>query len=95
MRKSPTPICFQYGNHHPTALAVPAGLRDALSGGRLFATLRDLVFIALAWAIFIGIFVYPATQIVGIAACAIALAIGAGRARGNTARHYNAQALAA
>ncbi|HUI97066.1 MAG TPA: hypothetical protein VLX44_15020 [Xanthobacteraceae bacterium] len=87
LRKSSAPIRFHYGNHHgATALAVPAGLRSAPAGARFLATLRDLAFIAMAWAIFIGTMIYPATQIVGIAACAIALFIGAGRARGNAAR---------
>ncbi|HEY4920559.1 MAG TPA: hypothetical protein VII40_10695 [Xanthobacteraceae bacterium] len=96
MRKSPAPIRLHYGNHHgATALAVPADLRGAPAGAGFLATLRDLAFIAVAWAIFIGIILHPATQIVGIAACAIALVIGAGRARGNMARRDDARALSA
>jgi hypothetical protein len=37
------------------------------------------VLIALAWAIFIGLVMYPAAQIIGIAACAVALLVGGGR----------------
>jgi hypothetical protein len=37
-------------------------------------TLRDLAFIALAWALLIGIIAYPQAQLVGLLACAIALA---------------------
>lgn len=45
-------------------------------------TLRDLAFIALAWALLIGIIAYPVAQLVGLLACAIALAFstaGGGR----------------
>lgn len=40
-------------------------------------TVRDLAFIALAWALLIGIIAYPAAQLVGLLACAIALAFSA------------------
>jgi hypothetical protein len=47
---------------------------------KLAGTIRDVTLIAFAWMIFIGVFVYPAAQIVGILACAIALLVGSGRA---------------
>jgi hypothetical protein len=50
------------------------------AGRRLVGTIRDLILIALAWAIFIGVILHPAVQIVGIAACALALLVGGARA---------------
>ncbi len=47
--------------------------------GKLAGTIRDIVLIALAWAIFIGVILYPVTQIIGILVCSIALLIGSMR----------------
>lgn len=46
------------------------------AGDGLIGTIRDLILIALAWTIFIGIILHPGVQIVGIAACAFALLVG-------------------
>jgi hypothetical protein len=50
------------------------------AGSGLIGTIRDLILIALAWTIFIGIILHPGVQIVGIAACALALLVGGARA---------------
>ena len=50
------------------------------AGGGLIGTIRDLLLIALAWTIFIGVILHPGVQIVGIAACALALLVGGARA---------------
>jgi hypothetical protein len=50
-------------------------------GGRGFiGTIGDLVVIALAWMIFIGVIFHPGAQLVGIAACGLALLLGSVRA---------------
>jgi hypothetical protein len=49
------------------------------AGGGLIGTIRDLILIALAWTIFIGVILHPGVQIVGIAACALALLVGGAR----------------
>ena len=74
-------IRVRYGNDRRTGLfaASPAATID---GGRsLAATIRDLVLIALAWALFVGIMMYPVAQIAGIFICAIALLLGSARRR--------------
>jgi hypothetical protein len=43
----------------------------------IVGTLRDLALIALAWALLIGIIVYPVAQLVGLLTCAIVLAVHA------------------
>ena len=43
---------------------------------RLAGTIRDVVLIALAWTIFIGVIFHPGVQIVGLVACALALLVG-------------------
>jgi hypothetical protein len=50
------------------------------AGGGLIGTIRDLFLIALAWTIFIGVILHPGAQIVGIAACALALLVSGARA---------------
>ena len=49
------------------------------AGGGLIGTIRDLILIALAWTIFIGAILHPGAQIVGIAACMLALLVGSAR----------------
>jgi hypothetical protein len=51
-----------------------------VSGKKLAGTIRDVILIALAWAIFIGVMMHPGVQIIGILACAVALLVGGGRA---------------
>jgi len=46
----------------------------------LAATIRDVILIALAWLVFIGVIFHPGVQIVGIAACALAVLVGSARA---------------
>jgi hypothetical protein len=46
---------------------------------RVAGTVRDTLLIVLGWAIFIGAFIYPVAQIVGIVACGIALLVGSDR----------------
>jgi hypothetical protein len=48
-------------------------------GSGLIGTIRDLILIALAWTTFIGVILHPGVQIVGIAACALALLVGGAR----------------
>lgn len=73
-------IAVQYGtDRRAAAYAAHPGMRTSRTGRTLAATIRDLVLIALAWAIFIGLVMYPAAQIIGIAACAVALLVGGGR----------------
>jgi hypothetical protein len=43
----------------------------------IVGTLQDLALIALAWGLLIGVIVYPVAQLIGLLACAIALAIHA------------------
>ena len=42
---------------------------------RLFVAMRDLGLIALGWMFFLGLLVYPIAHLIGLAACALALAI--------------------
>jgi hypothetical protein len=76
MVATPAPFNARYGaGRHAD---IPTSSRSAVStAGR---TLVDLVLIALVWAIFIGVMLYPAAQLVGLIACAIAL-VFAGRRR--------------
>jgi hypothetical protein len=54
---------------------------SAVRGSRgLAANIRDLGLIALAWVIFIGVILHPGAQLVGIAACGLALVVGSVRA---------------
>jgi hypothetical protein len=73
-------FAVQFGTDRRAA-AHPAhsDMRTRRAGRSLAATVRDLALIALAWAIFIGLVMYPAAQIIGIATCAIALLLGSGR----------------
>jgi hypothetical protein len=57
-------------------LAHDAGARGRDKSG-IVGTLQDLALIALAWALLIGVIVYPVAQLVGLLTCAIALAIHA------------------
>jgi hypothetical protein len=63
----------------PFDLDVRSAAKRAGAGSRLAGTIRDLMLIALAWTIFIGIILHPAVQLVGIAACALALLVGGAR----------------
>jgi hypothetical protein len=54
-------------------------MRSSRKLGTTRVLIRDLALIALAWTVFIGVILYPAAQLVGLLACAIAL--GAERAR--------------
>jgi hypothetical protein len=51
----------------------------ARCGRGLAGTIQDLVLIALAWAIFIGVILHPGVQIVGLGACALGLLVGSVR----------------
>lgn len=55
---------------------VTGSAAPASAFGRLAGTIRDLVLIALAWMIFVGVLFHPGVQIIGIAACALALLVG-------------------
>jgi len=80
LRQPHAQIAVQYGtDRRAAAYAAHPGMRTSRTGRTLAATIRDLVLIALAWAIFIGLVMYPAAQIIGIAACAVALLVGGGR----------------
>jgi hypothetical protein len=63
----------------PFDLNVRSAAKRAGAGSKLVRTTRDLMLIALAWTIFIGIILHPAVQLVGIAACAFALLVGGAR----------------
>ena len=70
---------------HPFSAAQPvamhANAHDAIALAHnprgVFGTLRDLALIALAWALLVGVIVYPVAQVVGLVTCAIALAVSA------------------
>ena len=70
---------------HPFSAAQPvamhANAHDAVAFAHnprgIFGTLRDHVLIAFAWALLVGVIVYPVAQIVGLVTCAIALAFSA------------------
>jgi hypothetical protein len=38
--------------------------------------LKDVTLIALAWALLVGVIVYPVAQLIGLLTCGVALAIG-------------------
>jgi hypothetical protein len=63
----------------PFDLDVGFAAKRAGAGSRLAGTIRDLILIAFAWTIFIGVILHPGAQIVGIAACALALLVGGAR----------------
>jgi hypothetical protein len=63
----------------PFDLDVHSAAKRAGAGSKLVATSRDLMLIALAWMIFFGVILHPAVQLVGIAACALALLVGGAR----------------
>jgi hypothetical protein len=69
------PARFHYG----TARRAGASPSPGRNERRVFRVLRDIVLIAMAWAVFIGIMIQPAAQLVGLLACAIALIVGCGR----------------
>ena len=72
---TPAPFRVHYGADRLADL--PTSSRSATAAaGRM---LVDLALIALAWAIFIGVMLYPAAQLVGLFACAIALVVAGGR----------------
>ena len=80
LRQPQAQIAIQYGtDRRAAAYAAHPGMRTSRAGRSLAATVRDLALIALAWAIFIGLVMYPAAQIIGIATCAIALLLGSAR----------------
>jgi hypothetical protein len=84
LRQPQAQIAVQYGtDRRAAAFATHPGMRTSRAGRSLAATIRDLALIALAWAIFIGLVMYPAVQIIGIATCAVALLIGSGRRAAN------------
>ena len=43
------------------------------ASGRL---LKEVTLIALAWALLVGVIVYPVAQLIGLLTCGVALAIG-------------------
>jgi hypothetical protein len=65
-------------------ITVSAAQSSATRGG-LAGSFRDIVLIALAWVIFVGVILHPGVQIVGIVTCALALLIGGARAATNRA----------
>ena len=59
----------------------PRDRRGASRGkGRVAGTIRDIALIALAWVVLAGVIFFPATQLIGILTCAIALAVSRPRA---------------
>jgi hypothetical protein len=80
LRQPQAQIAIRYGtDRRAAACAAHPDMRPSRAGRSLAATVSDLALIALAWAIFIGLMMYPAAQIIGIAACAIALLVGGAR----------------
>jgi hypothetical protein len=54
----------------------PRDRRGATRGkGRVAGTIRDIALIALAWVVLAGVIFFPATQLIGILTCAIALTV--------------------
>ena len=79
-RQTQAQFAIQFGtDRRAAAPAAHPDMRTSRAGRSLSGTVRDLALIALAWAIFIGLVMYPAAQIIGIATCAIALLLGSGR----------------
>jgi hypothetical protein len=76
-----------FSAEQPGAIGAPAhdGASFVRNPPGIARTLRDVLLIALAWALLIGVIIYPVAQIVGLITCAIALALSA-------ARHGNAAA---
>lgn len=54
------------------------------ASGKLAGIIQDVVLIALAWAIFIGVILYPVMQIIGILACSISLLVDSRQSSANT-----------
>jgi hypothetical protein len=50
------------------------------AGRGLTGTIGDICLIGLAWIIFIGVFFHPGAQLIGIAACGLALLVSSVRA---------------
>ncbi|HLL26532.1 MAG TPA: hypothetical protein VKT73_02640 [Xanthobacteraceae bacterium] len=44
-------------------------------GRGFFGTVRDLVLLVLGWILLVGLIVYPVAHLIGIAVCAVALAV--------------------